>query len=64
MKFTAALLALPLVGAFAPSATFVRKTSSLAVGDDPNVIFGTYSYCIHVLQAYCKCQAFFVISLR
>jgi hypothetical protein len=45
MKFTAAvLLALPAALAFGPSASFVtrRATSSLSVGNDPNVVFGTF----------------------
>jgi hypothetical protein len=34
------VVALPAVTAFAPSPSFIRTASSLAVGKDPNVIFG------------------------
>ena len=38
--FLAFLVALPLVTAFTLSPSLIRKASKLAVGKDPNVIFG------------------------
>lgn len=40
----AALLALPLVGAFAPSPSFTRHVTILQIGQDPNVVFGTFMF--------------------
>ena len=43
MKFAVAFLLAPAALAFAPSPTFMSKTS-LSVGKDPNVIFGGNSW--------------------